>query len=59
MSYHNKFLLSDSLVSSDSDDPDYFIDSSQSQSQSFSQSSQYSQYSQSSQSSQSENESSQ
>jgi len=58
---YKKFLLSSPLASDDSDDPDYFVDSSQSQSNSqysSSQSSQSSQYS-SSQSSQSEKESSQ
>ena len=55
---YKTFLLSCPLASDDSDDPDYFVDSSQSQS--FSQSSQSSsQSSQSSQSTQSEKESSQ
>ena len=55
---YKTFLLSSPLASDDSDDPDYFVDSSQSQS--FSQSSQSSsQSSQSSQSTQSEKESSQ
>jgi len=54
---YKKFLLSCPLASDDSDDPDYFVDSSQSQS--FSQSSQSSQSTQSLQSSQSEKESSQ
>ena len=59
---YKTFLLSSPLASDDSDDPDYFVDSSQSQSfsqspQSSSQSS--SQSSQSSQSTQSEKESSQ
>ena len=56
---YKTFLLSSPLASDDSDDPDYFVDSSQSQS--FSQSSQSSQYSpsQSSQSFQSQKESSQ
>ena len=55
---YKTFLLSSPLASGDSDDPDYFVDSSQSQS--FSQSSQSSsQSSQSSQSTQSEKESSQ
>ena len=48
---YKKFLLSCPLASDDSDDPDYFVDSSQSQSSVDS--------SQSSQSSQSEKESSQ
>ena len=55
---YKTFLLSSPLASDDSDDPDYFVDSSQSRS--FSQSSQSSsQSSQSSQSTQSEKESSQ
>ena len=54
---YKTFLLSSPLASDDSDDPDYFVDSSQSQS--LSQSSNSSQYSQSSQSTQSEKESSQ
>ena len=54
---YKTFLLSSPLVSDDSDDPDYFIDSSQSQYSS--QSSQSSLSSQSSQSTQSEKESSQ
>jgi len=53
---YKTFLLSSPLASDDSNDPDYFVDSSQSQS---SQSSQSTQYSQSSQSSQSQKESSQ
>ena len=48
---YKTFLLSSPLASDDSDDPDYFVDSSQSQSNS--------QYTSSSQSSQSEKESSQ
>ena len=56
---YKTFLLSSPLASDDSDDPDYFVDSSQSQSFSqFSQSSQSSLSSQSSQSTQSEKESS-
>ena len=54
---YKTFLLSCPLASDDSDDPDYFIDSLQSQS--FSQSSQSSQSQSSSQSSQSQKESSQ
>ena len=57
---YKTFLLSSPLASDDSDDPDYFVDSSQSQSSvDPSQSSQYYSSQSSSQSSQSEKESSQ